>query len=345
MKENKKNLFFLVLSSIIVTLIIIEILLRILGIGYGGSPINSDPILHHVHPANYTFMAYSPVNVHGEHLIHYDEDSLSADPYQTKPKLENIKYRIAFIGDSFTEAVQVPYSDSFVGILQSSSTISEIKNYGTASYSPILELLQWREKVIHFQPTHIFVLLYAADIREDEGYTIKALYSDEGKLLAVPGLGGGKLVRLLRKSYLVRLIRKSQLEIKWTIENWGEEKTITEDYVELNPNISSLTAGFILTLANEAKESGSNFTLMAVPSKYHLREGKNDTSYIQFSDKLKKWANENSINFIDLVEPFEEASKTGKRLFLERDVHFDESGHKVVAETLSKAYPDLFGNS
>jgi hypothetical protein len=54
-------------------------------------------------------------------------------------------------------------------------------------------LLQWRELVRHFEPSHVFLLLYENDVNDDRDYAGKGTYSPSGDLIAVPGDAGGKL--------------------------------------------------------------------------------------------------------------------------------------------------------
>ena len=68
------------------------------------------------------------------------------------------------MGDSFIEATQVSYPDSFVGRLAKyGSARTVVRNFGVTSYSPIFYVLQWRHHVKRFRPTHVFVLLFSND--------------------------------------------------------------------------------------------------------------------------------------------------------------------------------------
>lgn len=349
MKINcQKQLLFKIFSltfGIGIALIMAELLLRVFGIGYGNAPLVSDPILHHVHPTNYTFLSHGPRGEYGGHPVCYNEDGLVTNPNRQAIKAKDCKYRIAFLGDSFVESGQVAYSASFIGRLQASADgLAEIRNYGVASYSPIYYLLQWREKVRHFQPTHVFILLYSNDISTDEQVIKQAICDSVGNILAIPGAGGGWLIEQMRKSYVVRFIRKVQLQLKWSLENRGKAKDIVGNYVEENPDISELSSQLLSTLAEEIQNSNGKFILMAVPSKYRLAEHKQHFSEPQFSDKLKKWAEQNAMEFVDLVQSFQQASKSGNKLFFEQDIHFNELGHAVVAKTLAEKYGHIFQN-
>lgn len=334
-----------IFAGLAVAVIIGEIIIRALGIGYGHSPHISDPVLHHRHPPNYIFTAQHPSGEYGGHKVYYDEKGLVALPRLIdEPILQTADRRIAFMGDSFVEATQVVYLDSFVGRLHySCRTGSTVKNYGTSTYSPLLYLLQWKNDVAIFKPTHVFLLLTAGDMREDKTYSRKAVYSEEKKILAIPGPGNNAWKIRLRKSYFIRFIRKCYLRIRWILKNRNKEKQqIAGNYVEEDTDISELSAGYILNLADRIEKSGAKFTLMAVPSKYRLESGKYSTGNLEFSDKWRMWAREHSIDFLDIVPAFRSSYEKGVKLYFEHDIHFNNKGHEVVAGVIKDRYPEYF---
>ena len=125
--------------SIILDLVLLEVGLRIANLGYGTSPLESDSVFHHVHPKSYNFLSYSPNGEYGGHQVFYDQYGLVADPDGEAAK--NTNCRIAFLRDFFTEASQVAYNKSFVGLVES-TTNSTVRNYGVSSYSPIFYIVQ-----------------------------------------------------------------------------------------------------------------------------------------------------------------------------------------------------------
>ena len=137
--DIKKKLIFstiLLIFSTVVALSIAEISFRVLKKGYGNAPHESHRIFHHVHPAEYRFLSHTPTGEYGGYEIYYDADRLVANPSTIHAKNANSTCRVAFLGDSFTEAGQVAYNDSFVGILER-NTDCVLKNYGMSGYSPI----------------------------------------------------------------------------------------------------------------------------------------------------------------------------------------------------------------
>src|SRR5687768_8285119 len=138
MKRMSKLILFNLMVAIIL-LAILEIVFRKLDFGYGNSPLDSDRILHHVHPKNYSFNSYNPNNEYGGFKIYYDEYGNRYNPAENNKN----KNEIWFLGDSFTEALQVEWDSSFVGRIGRASNYSSV-NFGTSSYSPLLYVVQLR---------------------------------------------------------------------------------------------------------------------------------------------------------------------------------------------------------
>ena len=73
MKKIDYRNIFLVFFSIFVACILLELILRFLGLGYNLNPSISDNIRHHSNPKNYMFKSYDSANNFGGHYIFYDE--------------------------------------------------------------------------------------------------------------------------------------------------------------------------------------------------------------------------------------------------------------------------------
>ena len=63
---------------------------------------------------------------------------------------------------------------------------------------------------------------------------------------------------------------------------------------------------------------------------------------MEFSDKLKKFAVEIEVEFIDLAKEFKRESLEGEKLFFDKDIHLNEYGHLIVADAIRKQYPQVF---
>ncbi len=338
--------FGLLFSTLFISFLAAELLFRWLGLGYGSAPFVSDPTLHHRHPKNYFMIVHDPAGEFGGHQVYYDSEGLVADPDHvlTEENVKLAKHRIAFLGDSFVEATQVPFQESFFGRLRSSAKDDVgMKNYGTSSYSPVIYFLQYKDIVKQFKPTHVFLMLHNNDISDDSSYFTKAVFSAKGEVMGIPGPGHDMWKRLMRNSYLVRCARIAQLKLLWILKHHSEKEIVIGNYIEENPEISGLTESFVLKLAKEVKKNKSKFTLTAVPSKYRLMSGSDkDLSELEFSEKWRLWAKKHGIDFLDLVEPFHETFRNGVSPFFSRDIHFNALGHRAIAQEIKRTYPNYF---
>ena len=78
------------------------------------------------------------------------------------------KYDIAFIGDSFTEAIGVEYDSTFVGLLAKAHPKLKVANLGVASYAPSVYLKKVEcllEKAIEFD--HLIVMVDTWDLLDE----------------------------------------------------------------------------------------------------------------------------------------------------------------------------------
>ena len=342
--------FISLILGFVFACLVVEISLRLLGIGYGSAPLVSDPILHHAHPKNYTFLSHTPNNEYGGFHVYYDHDGYSVseaewrDPAKATNKYETT-CKIAFLGDSFTEASQVPYKESFVGLI-GSRTPCQVRNYGVSSYSPILYLTQWRHEVRLWRPSIVVVELYSNDIADDANYAKVARLDEAGLPIAIPGPGNNIVTVALRNLYLVRLIREVQLKVQWWLTRDAKPMSVVGGYVEENPNITPLSAKLMTALAEEVESSGARFVMFVVPSKYRLANQGSQWSNLEFSDKWKEWASENKhVFFVDLVAAFRHYSEQGSLPFFLEDIHFNSLGHKIGATTLCRSFEAMCGET
>ncbi|HYE55354.1 MAG TPA: hypothetical protein VD996_10935, partial [Chitinophagaceae bacterium] len=130
------------LCILIALLLLTELVLRVLGYGYSNSPADADPYLHHVHPRDHLFKCYTPGGEFGDFMVYYDtlgRRTMPPDPLKQKPRPMN---SIVFMGDSFVEGLQVPYDQSFIGLIEKKLYRYRFLNYGVTGYSPLLNYLQ-----------------------------------------------------------------------------------------------------------------------------------------------------------------------------------------------------------
>ena len=133
---------------------------------------------------------------YGGHTVFYDDAGRRANPENPQGRRaspEHLQFdqtdsevSVVVMGDSFVEALQVAHEESFVGRLQNAASPNvSVENYGTSSYSPALYLLQWRTRIRDRAPTHVFLMLFGNDIRNDEEMTAIAELDTSGDIVTL----------------------------------------------------------------------------------------------------------------------------------------------------------------
>ena len=323
-----------------------EVALRFMGMGFGNSPMEPDPVLHHVHPKNYTFVQQHPSGELGGFPIYYNsEGRVVRGPGAAATPGNTANCRIALMGDSFTEAGQVPFAESFAGLLEGATQRCEVRNYGVRSYSPAIYLVQWTELIRPWRPTHVFVLLFGGDVREDVSYLTTATVDDKGLPTAIHGPSDGWLASQLRRFYVARFARMVLQRMAWAREHAGEPQWTVGGVVEENPEWGGPTPLIVAELNRRVAAEGGRLSVMAVPSRYRLMGDGSIPIPRDFHETVKQWAAQSGIDFLDLNQPFERAAAAGVPLFFLQDIHFTAEGNALVASAISRTHPDLFDAS
>lgn len=320
-------------------LLIIEIIFRFIGIGYGSSPFEKSHIFHHVRPKNYSFKVHDPINNEfGGHIVYFDSNGYRYQPRNSFKKNRNSKL-IAFLGDSFVEANQSPWDSSFIGILEHTFPNFTFKNYGIGSYSPSINFLQLKYHILRNEPqipNIIIQVLYSNDVRGDIDLIRHARWNVNGELMALDGGDNNAFVSLLRTSYLFRYLRKCQLVLQYKINPKlsVEEKIINGQIEELPIFEGSISEEFIIQTAALCKKKGIKYYLTAIPSAFcHFTK---NFSTDTFSRRVKESADCNQIDFIDIESAFiYQSFKTHEKLFFPIDLHLNNSGQRVMSESLA----------
>jgi hypothetical protein len=334
--------------GLVVALGLIEVTLRLMNMGFGNSPMEPDAVLHHVHPKDYTFVQQHPSGELGGFQIHYDASGrvVRNPPIAIDIPADAPPCRVALMGDSFTEAGQVPFDESFAGLLEEAARHScEVRNYGTRSYSPAIYLVQWTREVQPWQPTHVFVLLFGGDVREDVDYMSAAVIASDGLPTAIQGPSDGWLFSQLRRLYLARFARMVAMRVGWALEHRNQDQWTIGGVVEEHPDWGGPTPALVAELNRRVRATGALLTVMAVPSRYRLMgDGKVPIEGKDFHETVKAWSDAQGIPFLDLHTPFERAARSGVQLFFLQDIHFTAEGNALVAATIARRFPQEFAD-
>jgi len=164
MKNFAKKLL-LILFSTFLGLAACEIGLRLFGFKYSGSTWTSDPLVGvSLRPGASAWevdegFAWTKINSHG----YRDRDRALSKPRGV--------YRIAALGDSYTEARQVPMDKTFTSLAEEEFNRShclgerkvEVMNFGIGGFGTAQELLLLRERVWKFDPDLVVLQFYAGN--------------------------------------------------------------------------------------------------------------------------------------------------------------------------------------
>ena len=321
----KKNLI-LIISAVLFSLTLCEIVLRLLGIGYNYNPTNSSKTHHHKLVKNSYFTSYSHLNEWINVDVFTDKDGYRINPNKKIYK-DNLN-KIAFLGDSFTLATQVDYNKSYVGLLENYFPNFYLKNFGNNSYSPIIYLVQILNDLKEFKPTHVIIQIYANDIDNDNNYFKYADVNDANKLKYVKGGEKNTIISLYRYSYLLRFIRKSYLSFVY--KEIKENDVVAEREFQFNNlnNSNNLTHKIIKRINNLSKVHNFKLYYFYIPYKGYIKNNSCCDKVYNYQ-VLKKFIGKEK--FIDISKYI---SKNTNKIFFKSDLHMNDLGHKFIAEAI-----------
>jgi hypothetical protein len=331
--------------GVLLGFIAVEVTLRAMGMGFGNSPMEPDPVLHHVHPRNYTFVQQHPSGELGGFEIEYDGEGrvFRGSKAPAIGPDSPTGCRVALMGDSFTEAGQVPFAASFAGRLEEAGRRTcEVRNYGVRSYSPAIYLVQYTTVVRTWKPTHVFVLVFGNDVREDVTYMGTSVKGPDGWPTAIQGPSDGWLFSQLRQLYAARFARMVAMRLSWEWDHRGIDQQQIGGVIEENPELPEMTKNLLLELNRRVQADGAELILMSVPSRYRLMGDGSVKVDEDFHQKVKTWALASGVRFLDLFDAFARASRPETPLFFRQDIHFTEEGNALTAAVIARSYPQLF---
>ena len=273
------------------------------------------------------------------------------------------KYRILFVGDSFTEGVGMAFDDTFVGLISKKIDQSkfEILNASVISYSPKLYYLKVKY-LLHNVGLRFDELVVCVDISDIQDEIVYESFEPSDSFF-------GRLVDQLlffarNNSMIYREITKIQDRLnsrpigswqdklslgfqglsqrddfdtqrpKWTYDeeiwrNWGEK-------------------GFRLATDNMDKllklcrALGVKMTIAVYPWPSEFLNKNFDSRNVKL---WKLYCEKNGINFINLYDSFDWTDKPESiitKYYIPNDMHFNENGHKLLASALLKNLADIY---
>ena len=242
-----------------------------------------------------------------------------------------ITTRIALLGDSFVENLELPFEKTFPFLLeqQLQTTVSQkldVVSVCSQGYSTAQEVLALRKFGEYINPGVVLLVFYTGNDFEDNLRRSFAYLDSSGTLVFPPNTDSWFKVQsasfqrwLYENSYLVFFVKnylasKAALEMKDASKAAGNESKQYE---------FEITRKLILEAQNDALKRGAQLGLVLITSRKEVEDGT-----LEKPDFVAKVCRQSGIPFID--------SRNFLRVdhFFKHDIHFVESGHRVVANEI-----------
>lgn len=325
---------------LLVLLGVMEIVLRIFGLNYGNCPLNRDPLLHHTHPKDYTYLSYDIRGEFGGFKVRFDSQGRRTK-LDTLKSIEK-KSEIWFLGDSYTEACQVCWEETYVGMVESKIEPKRLAvNYGVSGYSPMMYFLLLKNELSTRRPDIVFIQLCENDPENEATYEKVTQFNKQDQPMSINGGETNQVLQLARSSYVVKAIRRAQLVadlwIKTNTRNHSKmesaESTGINKYEVPTPSADSRFMKSIVQINDLLDSMKIEHYFFFIPPKETVMNASWTSTVV--SSKFNEYALENGIPHIDMDSTFRAEAEI-KPLFFDEDYHCNSNGHAVISEELLK---------
>jgi len=327
--KSRSSKVLLLVGSVAISIVIAEIALRVASAGYLHRPLQGHPVLHHTQPADFQFTSYDFVGEFSGVSVIYNEHGFRI-PHRGYEFDDSLK-DVIFLGDSFVEASEVPYEQSFVGLFAKDFENVNVRNFGVSSYSPLLSYLQLNYFMDSLDPRMIVHLVFENDLKDDREY-YNIAESENGRVVAVPGDSGGAVRQFLWQFYVARLVRRAQVTIQEMTRNADADEESKVSYYLDDPELEPITARYIKKTWQTASDHNIRYLLMCVPSKikFNMMGKHND-----LCSKINNLAREIEIEYVNL-DLFFSNNANGEKPFFDHNIHLNSTGHRLIYLALNE---------
>ena len=366
-KNIVRNIFILTLPSIFIFICLLELFTRAF------LPVSDypdtffHPVLgnHFVPDQTGTYIKGKNEEINANFRINVQGWNSPHDYTEAKP--DEI-FRIAVIGDSFVEALQVDFDDSFPYLMEnylnqkSAKTAFQVYSFGhsgasLAHYSKVLAFIGKK-----YKPDLVIIKIIHNDFMESfEGYGRVdnwSLKDQGGTYLEIEPRPAKRLwmKRLFRNMALARyLIINQDIMVKIRFIKdifYGDtrkyEANISAKKLDAFPkeNIKNIVDYIFQQFAKEAKLNNTKLLLVVNATRYSFenRTGNKPLLAERLNKVSREAAKRQGIPFLDLT-PSYKRTWTGKpqSFVWKSDGHLNANGHRLVAQTLSQRILKLLG--
>lgn len=259
-------------------------------------------------------------------------------------KITSEKKRIVFIGDSFTEGLGFPFEKTFVGLISKALQTEniEVLNAGVGSYSPKLYYLKMSYLLdrLRLKIDRLVVFIDVSDIQDEIVYKNFTPRDHDacGALItylkyymirhSVIGNIGDRLINNKAAPAYEADDEFAGERGKWyqypIYEKWGKKGSLlAEDYMR--------------RLVQLCGKHNIALSIVVYPWPEQLWEGTAENGHVLF---WKRFAEQERVRFFNLTPFFlsSDPGGTADKYYLPDDIHFNEAGHALVADTFLRWY-------
>ncbi len=344
----------LLLTSVLLTLLVFELILRIDGVV---------PAPHFLRP--HPILWYEPVPKAAGFRV-----SENKEPIWFENDAEGFRRRsdgksrtgdlILILGDSFAEGAQVEAKETFVELterrLRASGAAVSLVNFGVAGYAPVHEFLTYRLKGRALAP-RLVVLAFCSG--NDVTLEPEAVFLSEQLLRSLRG--GGQVDPSLAgiRPYAPKEWLRAHTRIyPWLVEKYYLLKRVresrngvrsSEGEVFRRPNDPrwerawSSTSQLLVLLNDQVRRDGGTLVIVVLPTGYQVYDdarhnhAPDENTHI-VEQRLGAIGAENGIPVLRLLDDFRAVANVrmgATPLYFDRIGHFTPGGHQAVAERLA----------
>jgi lysophospholipase L1-like esterase len=280
------------------------------------------------------------------------------------------KQRVAFLGDSFTFGCwSSSIESSFVSVFERgiSPRKFEVLNFGVGGYGLDDMRLQLEEQVLPFAPDYVVVMIFNGNDFRDTYLGISKAKIVNGTAQFDPETLSRKLPEeFLRsdfvvsrpapekgavKSWLARFATYRLLAPLLGTENLALEFRPSRRFTSYTfwsrfpyPDVAQRAVDQTLATLAEMQDSlgrrGVRLAVAAIPTRdqvYSERDSGVDFDVALPQAYLRTFARARRIPFLDLLPPLRDFARSrNRRLYVERDLHFNDAGHEVSGRALAE---------
>jgi hypothetical protein len=305
-------------------------------------------------------------NVQGRKYTIYTNSLGFIDKSNRTVALKSDKYRILFMGDSFTEGSGYPYEQTFIGLIESRTDPSKVEllDAGVRSYSPKLYYLktEYLLEKLGLKFDYLVVLVDVSDIQDEIAYEnyvpgdtsyylAKADVFMKERFLSYRNIAENLLGEALAKMRQ-RLFGSDDMIHTWASRRdlwadtldyvkerdaWLNDENVYEKWGKRGIELAEKNMDLLYKLCKRHKIP---MTIVVYPWPSQVARGELISKQVSI---WKNFAEKRQIDFVNCFSYFIDQAKGAdnvRKYFLPGDVHWNDQGHILMADILWKKLRD-----